>query len=220
MLQSRLLAEQEKLRSCERGLRSGFSRGARPARPARPPRLFTLAGRCVSLLCWLEGWGGARGPERSLGEEDAVLGGRWGVRSPENVNFIPSCQCGTSVQQGRGQTQPPPVRLLCAGRPARPPRLRASSSLRLPALGSQRSGCHQQFCFLKDNLWRCCDRRSYPGVYAAPPIPAGVVSRYPPPPQSAYCCPFLPPPPLPFRTADLLLAPPPHPPSGPLAFSV
>lgn len=119
----------------ERGLRSCFSRGARPARPARPPRLFTLAGRCVSLLCWLEGWGGARGPERSLGEEDAVLGGRWGVRSQENVNFIPSCQCGTSVQQGRGQTPPPPVRLLCAGRPAWPPGLRASSFLRLPALG-------------------------------------------------------------------------------------
>lgn len=35
------------------------------------PRLFTLAGRCVSLLCWLEGWDGARGPECSLGEEDA-----------------------------------------------------------------------------------------------------------------------------------------------------
>lgn len=27
----------------------------------------------------------------------AVLGGRWGVRSQENVNFIRSCQCGTSV---------------------------------------------------------------------------------------------------------------------------
>ena len=127
-------AEQEKLRSCERGLRSCWSRGARPARPARPQRLFTLAGRCVSLLCWLEGWGGARGPERSLGEEDAVLGGRWGVRSPENVNFIPGCRCGTSVQQGRGPP-PPRVRFLCAGRPAWPPGLRASSSSRLPELG-------------------------------------------------------------------------------------
>lgn len=28
----------------------------------------------------------------------AALGGRWGVRSLENVNFIPSCRCGTSVQ--------------------------------------------------------------------------------------------------------------------------
>lgn len=36
-----------------------------------PPRLFTLAGRCVSLLCWLRGWAGARGPEWSLGEQDA-----------------------------------------------------------------------------------------------------------------------------------------------------
>lgn len=39
------------------------------------PRLFTLAGPCVSLLCWLEGWGGARGPECSLGEEDAEMCG-------------------------------------------------------------------------------------------------------------------------------------------------
>lgn len=39
------------------------------------PRLFTLAGRCVSLLCWLQGWGGARGPEWSLGEQDAEMRG-------------------------------------------------------------------------------------------------------------------------------------------------
>lgn len=39
----------------------------------------------------------------------AVLGGRWGVRSQENVNFIPSCRCGTSVQQGRGRSSPAPA---------------------------------------------------------------------------------------------------------------
>lgn len=28
------------------------------------------------------------------------------MRSQENVNFIPSCRCGTSVQQGRGPCVP------------------------------------------------------------------------------------------------------------------
>lgn len=56
----------------------------------------------------------------------AARGGRWGVRSRENVNFIPSCGCGTSAEQGRGAALPagpprPRARLLCAGRPARPP---------------------------------------------------------------------------------------------------
>lgn len=68
--------EKEKLRSSEPGrLRScSLEALALPALLA-PPRLFTLAGRCVSLLCWLRGWGGARGPERSLGEQDAEMRG-------------------------------------------------------------------------------------------------------------------------------------------------
>lgn len=41
--------------------------------PSRPPPLFTLAGRCGSLLWWPEGWGGSRGPEWSLGEEAAEM---------------------------------------------------------------------------------------------------------------------------------------------------
>lgn len=69
--------EKEKLRSGERGrLRSRYLEAlALPALLAPPPRLFTLAGRCVSLLCWLRGWGGARGPEWSLGEQDAEMRG-------------------------------------------------------------------------------------------------------------------------------------------------
>lgn len=66
----------------------------------------------------------------------------------------------------------------------RPPCSAAPASrLLLPPFGFQRSGRRQQFGFSKYNLWHSCDRGSYPGISAAPPIPAGVVSRYPPPPS-------------------------------------
>lgn len=71
---------------------------------------------------------------------------------------------------------PPP---LC-----RPPCSAAGASRVLfPPCGFQRSGRRQQFGFSKNHLWHGCDRRSYPGITAAPPIPAGVVSRLPPPPH-------------------------------------
>lgn len=77
----------------------------------------------------------------------------------------------------RGQLRPR-VRLLCAGRPARPPGWRPF----LPSFGSRRSGRRQQFCFVKNNnLWPCGDRCSNPGISTAPLL-AGVVARFPPPP--------------------------------------
>lgn len=60
------------------------------------------------------------------------------------------------------------------------------SSLRLLALRSPPT----VWLLKKNNLWHCCDRRSYRGIAAAPPIPAGVVSRYTPPrpPTAALFC--------------------------------
>ncbi|KAM4859202.1 uncharacterized protein RHO17_015312 isoform 1-T1 [Thomomys bottae] len=103
----------------------------RPPPPPPPPPLFTLAGRRVPLLCWLEEgvplgipggvWGG--GPDRR------GPGGA-GVRSRENVNFTPGPGAGPG--SGRAARRPRarpqrPVHLLCAGRhraarrrPARP----------------------------------------------------------------------------------------------------
>lgn len=132
------------------------------------------------MLCGLEGgWcSGSRVESRGGGP---VPGGR-GLRARENGNFIPGCWCGTSVQQGpavpprRGQAPRPPGRL-CAGRPPgrRAPRLP-------PPSGSRRSDRRQLFCFLKNNLWHCCDRRSYPGLARLPHSPPGQFHDAPPAP--------------------------------------
>lgn len=122
--------EKEKLRSSELE-DSGVALSRRsPCPPCSPRRGCLRSPVGVSLCCaGCEAGlvlGVPSGVWGSRTRRGAVLGGKWGVRSRENVNFIPSCRCGTSVQQGRGPclparaaaaASPPP---LC-GRPARPP---------------------------------------------------------------------------------------------------
>lgn len=216
--------EKEELRSCDQGrLRSCYLEA--PALPAllALPRLFTLAGRCVSLLCWLRGWGGAGVPSGVWGSRTrrcAVLGGRWGVRSQENVNFIPSCRCGTSVQQGRGRAVPPGAGRRCCCRRGSaafvPAALcgRRAPRLLLPGFSFQRSGRCQQFCFLKKknnpkNQQSLALLRSLflPGnIRWSPPSCRGSFKITPPtppppaPPVRLLLPLFLPPPPLSSRT--------------------
>lgn len=92
----------------------------------------------------------------------------FGLAGPRAVP--PSARADAAASSPSPLCRPP-----CSAAPA--------SRLLLPPFGFQRSGRRQQFGFSKYNLWHSCDRGSYPGISAAPPIPAGVVSRYPPPPS-------------------------------------
>lgn len=78
---------------------------ARRGRPAAPPPLFTLAGRSSLCCAACEARVTVGVPSGVWGRRArrcAAPGGRRGVRSQENVNFIPGRPGGTLAQWGRG----------------------------------------------------------------------------------------------------------------------
>ncbi|XP_045416248.1 uncharacterized protein LOC123644131 [Lemur catta] len=180
--------EKEKLRSCERRTPELLLGGARPARPARPAAVFTLAGRCLFVvlagrLRWFLGSrvefeGGGRGDVRSRGGGGGAVSGERKLYSWQPVRDFGLAGPRATLPRPR-QALPPPVRLLCAGRLSRPPASRLlPPPLRLLALRSPPA-----VSLLKNNLCQRRDRRSHSGISAAPPLPAGAVSRLLPPPH-------------------------------------
>lgn len=182
----------------------------RPARPAaavyprRPVRPFVVRAGTRVVLGVPSGVSGRRaGPgwEGAAGSGERKLYSRLLVR-----DFGPAGPGRAApARAGAAAARPP----LCRP-PARPPGSASPPSLGLPALRSPPT-----VLLLKKQPLALLRSPFLPGACAAPPLPAGAVSRCPPgpPPPSAYRCPFLPPPPLPSG-ADQLRPPPPPPNSG------